>query len=167
MMPKTTPSSSTATDRRSQIEAVCLRLLARREHSRRELLDKLALRGFQRNEVEVVIDALAEHNWQNDARYAECFVRDRIGKGYGPIRIAYELQQRGIVDVDLDVQAEEYGGWLSLALGVYQDKYDDAKSLTPNEWAKRSRFMQQRGFTGETIKRVFAALKIKLSRLER
>lgn len=141
-----------------------MRLLARREHSRRELLDKLALRGFERDEAAPVIDQLAEQNWQNDDRYAECYVRDRIAKGYGPIRIAYELQQRGVSDADLDAQAEEHGGWQNLALDVYLRKYDEEKSLTPNEWAKRSRFLQQRGFSGEMIKRVFAELKIKLCR---
>lgn len=158
-----TPSSTTANERSRQIEDICLRLLARREHSRRELLDKLASRGFERDEVNPVIDALTEQNWQNDERYAECYVRDRIGKGYGPIRIAYELQQRGISDTDLDAQAEEQGGWLNLALDVYAGKYGDEKSLPPNEWAKRSRFLQQRGFSGETIKRVFVELKIKLN----
>lgn len=154
---------STAIERRQQIEAVCLRLLARREHSRRELFDKLALRGFDRDEVELVVDELIEQNWQNDERYAECFVRDRIAKGYGPVRIAYELQQRGIGNADLDAQAEEQGGWLNLALDTYLRKYDEEKSLTPNEWAKRNRFLQQRGFGGETIKQVFAELKIKLN----
>ncbi|WP_446808046.1 regulatory protein RecX [Methylomonas sp. 2BW1-5-20] len=163
-MKTTTPSLSTAIERRQQIEAVCLRLLARREHSRRELLDKLALRGFNRDEVEPVIDGMAEQNWQNDERYTECYVRQRIQNGYGPIRIRYELQQRGINDAELDLQAEEQGGWQNLLLDVYLGKYGDGKSLTQNEWLKRSRFLQQRGFSGEMIKRLFAELKIKLNR---
>jgi regulatory protein len=162
-MRKTTPSSSTAIERRQQIEGVCLRLLARREHSRRELLDKLALRGYQRDEVEPVIDALAERDWQNEERYAECYVRQRIQNGYGPIRIRYELQQRGIDDADLDAQAEEQGGWLNLAMAVYLRKYDEDTSLTQTEWLRRSRFLQQRGFSGETIRRVFGELKVKLN----
>jgi regulatory protein len=159
-----TPSLSTAIERRQQIEAVCLRLLARREHSRRELLDKLALRGFNRDEVEPVIDGMAEQNWQNDERYTECYVRQRIQNGYGPMRIRYELQQRGINDVELDLQAEEQGGWQKLLLDVYLGKYGDEKSLTQNEWLKRSRFLQQRGFSGEMIKQVFGELKIKFYR---
>jgi len=162
----TTPSLSTAIERRQQIEAVCLRLLARREHSRRELLDKLALRGFNRDDVEPVIDQIAEQNWQNDARYTEAYVRQRIRSGYGPMRIRYELQQRGINDANLDAQAEEQGGWQNLLLDVYLGKYDGEKSLTQNEWLKRSRFLQQRGFSGEMIKRLFAELKIKLCRSE-
>ncbi|MCK9605128.1 MAG: recombination regulator RecX [Methylomonas sp.] len=162
-MKQTTPSLSTAIERSQQIKAVCLRLLARREHSQKELLDKLALRGFQRDEVEPVIHEMAEQNWQNDVRYTECYVRQRLASGYGPIRIRYELQQRGITDVDLDEHAEEQGGWHNLLMDVYCNKYDDEKSLTQNEWLKRSRFLQQRGFSGEMIKRLFAELKIKLN----
>ena len=139
-------------------------MLARREHSRRELLDKLALRGYQRDEVEPVVDAMAECGWQNEERYAECYVRQRIQNGYGPIRIRYELQQRGINDADLDEQAESQGGWQNLLRDVYTRKYGEETSLTQNEWLKRSRFLQQRGFSGEAIKRLFAELKIKLCR---
>jgi regulatory protein len=163
-MRKTTPSLSTATERRSQIEAVCLRLLARREHSQKELLDKLALRGFQRDEAEPVIAEMAEQNWQNDGRYAECYIRQRIASGYGPVRIRYELQQRGIDNAALGAQAEEQGGWQNVLLDVYCGKYDDETSLSQSEWLKRSRFLQQRGFSGEMIKRLFAELKIKLCR---
>jgi len=155
---------STAIERRKTIEQICLRLLARREHSQRELLDKLALRGFNRDEAELVIGEMAEQSWQNDERYAECYVRQRIASGYGPIRIRYELQQRGIDAVDLDAQVEEQGGWQHLLLDVYRNKYDDDQSLTQNEWLKRSRFLQQRGFSGEMIKRLFIKMKIKLGR---
>lgn len=162
MTVKKMPNSSTATERHAQIETLCLRFLARREHSRRELVDKLVLRGFERNEVETVIDELAEQNWQNDDRFAECFVRQRIASGYGPIRIRYELQQRGINDVDLDAEADEQGGWGHLALNVYLAKYGEERALTQNEWLKRSRFLQQRGFSGEMIKQLFVELNIKV-----
>lgn len=161
-----TASLSTAIERRKTIENICLRLLARREHSQRELFDKLALRGFSRQEVALVIDDLAEQHWQDDQRYADSYVRQRIASGYGPLRIRYELQQRGIADVDPDAKADEQGGWPHLLLKVYCNKYDTEKSLSQSEWLKRSRFLQQRGFSGEMIKRLFIELKIKLYRLD-
>ena len=165
MMKTTTANLSTPTERKLAIEQTCLRLLARREHSRRELLDKLALRGFNRDEAEPVIDQMAGQNWQSEQRFAECYIRQRINNGYGPMRIRYELQQRGIDQADLDAQVlQEVGSWEQLALDVYQRKYDSLTKLTASEWQKRSRFLQQRGFSGETIKRVFAELKLKLSR---
>jgi len=160
-----TSSLQTPIERRQKIEQTCLRLLARREHSQRELFDKLALRGFRYEEVEPVITAIAERNWQNDERYADCFARQRIEKGYGPIRIAYELQQRGISNICLDAMVEEQaGGWLNLLLDVYSRKYDEARNLSQSEWLKRCRYLQQRGFSSELIKTLFVELKIKLSR---
>ncbi len=163
-MRMTKASSQTAIERRKDIEQICLRLLARREHSRRELSDKLALRGYGQQEVEPVLETIAERNWQNDERYAECFVRQRIENGYGPMRIRYELQQRGIGNLDLDALAEEQaGGWENILLAVYRNKYEKTLDLTAAEWLKRSRFLQQRGFSGEMIKALFKDLKISLS----
>jgi len=106
-----------------EIEGVCLRLLARREHSRQELLAKLALRGFDRDDALPVIDELAEHGWQDDLRYAESYARFRIQKGYGPIRVSYELKQNGIAAFDLEgIVQEEAGSWMALLEQVYSKK---------------------------------------------
>lgn len=163
-MLKTKASSQTAIERQQSIELICLRLLARREHSRHELLEKLALRGYSRQDVEPVLDRMAEHNWQNDKRYAECFIRQRIGTGFGPLRIRYELQQRGVDNINMDALAEEQtGGWQDKLLELYKKKYDESLNLTSAEWLKRSRFLQQRGYSGEMIKLLFKDLKINLS----
>lgn len=158
--------TTTAIERQQQIEATCLRLLARREHSHRELLDKLALRGFAKREVESVIQQLAEQNWQNDLRFAESYVNQRIAKGCGPVRIAYELQQRGIRGLDLDAYARDQGGWHQLALDVYLRKFDEINSLSRKEWLKRSRFLQHRGFPADIIQQVFVAMGIKCRGLD-
>jgi regulatory protein len=159
-----TSSLQTPIERRQSIEQICLRLLARREHSRRELLDKLALRGYRQEEVEPVITEIAGQNWQNDERFAECYVRQRLEKGYGPLRIRYELQQRGITGMDIDALADENcGGWLNLLLDVYAGKFADEKQLSYHEWLKRSRFLLQRGFNSGMIKGLPKALNIRIS----
>ena len=147
----------------NEIKSVCLRLLARREHSQKELLNKLALRGFNRDEVLPVIDELAEQDWQNDLRYAESYARFRILKGYGPLRVSYELAQNGITGVDLDefVHAEAES-WLELLVQVYKKKYDHKLVLERKEWVKRSRFLLHRGFSGEMISALQAHLAVKL-----
>ncbi|MDD4915988.1 MAG: regulatory protein RecX [Methylococcales bacterium] len=146
------PSIQTPTERRLSMEQTCLRLLARREHSRRELLDKLALRGYRKEEAEPVLDEIADRNWQNDARYAEAFVRLRIERGCGPLRIRYELQQRGIAAVDIDALSEEIAAdWQTLLAAVYRRKYASDKRISRSEWLKRCRFLQQRGFSAAMI----------------
>ncbi|MGR9036371.1 MAG: regulatory protein RecX [Gammaproteobacteria bacterium] len=161
-----------------EIRELCLRLLSGRDHSKKELLQKLTVKGYERDTVLAVIDELAEKGWQDDLRYAESYARSRILKGYGPVRIAYELRQNG-VDISLDnccrahcsdrdvFDLEEIvhvaaGGWLDLMEKVYRKKYGCEKVLDGSEWAKRSRFLLQRGFTAAMISELFEHLTIKL-----
>jgi len=145
-----------------EIQEICLRLLTRREHSQQELLNKLALRGFSRDDVQPVIDALAEQGWQDDLRYAEEYARFRIQKGYGPLRVKQELKQNGIVGVDLDsIVREEAGSWMALMEQVYSKKYPHDAVLDRSEWAKRSRFLLHRGFSGAMISALFDELNIR------
>ena len=145
-----------------EIQEICLRLLARREHSQQELLTKLALRGFDRDDVQPVIDDLAEQGWQDDLRYAESYARFRIRKGYGPIRVSYELKQNGIAAFDLEsIVQEEAGGWMALLEQVYSRKYLHDTALDRNEWAKRSRFLLRRGFSGTMVSALFDELNIR------
>ncbi len=147
-----------------QIKAICLRLLARREHSQKELEDKLKLRGFDVSDSREIIAEMTQQGWQSNSRFAESYIRQRIGKGYGPVRIAYELQQKGIVDVDLDPVLEEMGcTWQQVIQQVYEGKFSEDNNLNFKEWTKRSRFLQQRGFPVDLIKSLQKNLNIKLT----
>ena len=141
-----------------------MRLLARREHSQKELAQKLTLRGFQAEEISVAIAECINKNWQDDQRYTESFVRQRIGNGYGPLRIRYDLQQRGISKVDIDAFADEFAeGWQQLLLNVYHGKFTSETVLTQKEWLKRCRFLAQRGFPQHMINGLRTELKLKIN----
>lgn len=139
----------------SQIRPLCLQWLARRDYSQQELLAKLAGRGFAYDHSAAVIAELARQGWQSDRRYAENYARSRIRKGYGPNAIACGLNRHGIADVDLDGLAEaEAGCWQNLLMQVYQKKYPEP-ARAAKEWAKRGRFLLQRGFPAAMIKSLF------------
>lgn len=145
-----------------QIEEVSLRLLTQREHSQKELLEKLALRGFSKQDALPVLDKLVLTGWQSDVRYAESYARSRIMKGYGPVRVAYELKQHGIEVINLDeIIKAVAGSWMASLEQVYVKKYPRDSLLTRDEWAKRSRFLLQRGFSFEMINAIFAQLQLK------
>ena len=72
------------------IRAKALDLLARREHSRLELRQKLVQRGFPSDRIEPVLDQLVEERLLDENRYAELYACARADKGYGPLRIARE-----------------------------------------------------------------------------
>lgn len=153
------------------IRNACLRLLAVRDHSKTELLNKLAVKGFDKAFAQTVVDELTEEGWQDDSRYAESYARSRIVKGYGPVRITYELRLHGIelglkgngASFDLEAIAQaEAGGWGELLERVYRKKYRPVSTLTYGEWSRRSRFLTQRGFSGDMIAELFKRLNIQL-----
>ncbi|MEN9756769.1 MAG: hypothetical protein RL755_956 [Pseudomonadota bacterium] len=135
------------------IKEHCLRLLTFREHSQKELRTKLIQKGYLLNDIQPIIDQLAHDNWQSDTRFAESYARHRLRKGYGEIAIRYELKQKGI-DFALDLHgilltvAED---WMDLLTQVYCKKYGELSPVPRLEWAKRSRFLMQRGFSSSHI----------------
>jgi regulatory protein len=132
----------------ADIKALCLCLLTRREHSQQELLQKLQLKGYSKQDCLPVIETLALQNWQNDQRYAQSYVKRCIQRGYGPIYIKYNLRENGINDVDIDGIAQEIvGDWTVQIQQVYAKKYGQKPVADRNDQAKRNRFLLQRGFS--------------------
>lgn len=131
-------------------------LLARREHSRVELRDKLRQRHFDAQQIEAALDQLEQEGLQNDARYAETYVHLRMLKGYGPVRISHELHQRGIADeLTKDVLDSHRSEWIEL---MQQQRTKKFGSEIPQEYAarmKQARFLQNRGFSPESVMRLF------------
>jgi regulatory protein len=134
----------------ADIRFSAMNFLARREHSRRELKQKLKKRFPNEELVELELQRLANENLQNDARFAESFVRQRTGSGYGPVRTRQELRERGISDAAISDTIEGFGiDWPSVADQAYRKKYGEIAAIDLKEKAKRSRFMQYRGFAPE------------------
>jgi len=80
-----------------------LDLLSRRDHFRRELVEKLRTRNFPANEIEEAVARCQELDLLNDERVAQRFVEVRAAdRGWGPHRLAAELRQRGVVAEDAD-----------------------------------------------------------------
>ncbi len=78
-----------------------LKLLARRDHFRAELVEKLRRKGFESDDIERALERLAEIGLLDDEALAERFVEFRsVDRGWGPRRLVLELRRRG-VDGDL------------------------------------------------------------------
>ena len=120
-------------------------------------------KGFERADIQLVIDDLAANNWQSDDRFAENYTRHRLRKGYGATAIRYELSQKGI-DVALntlnDVLLTVADDWLDLLTQTYCKKYGDIEPITRHDWSKRSRFLLQRGFSSSQITQFAKKLRV-------
>ena len=129
-------------------------MLARREHSLRELTQKLTLKGFERSDVEELLTKFVELGWQSDQRFAESYCRSRLNKGFGPVRIQYELKERGI-GFSIESAFEQQPDWQTLLSELHSKKYGAQAPADMKERAKRTRFFQHKGFTHDMIKQLF------------
>jgi len=139
--------------KRSDLRDAALRLLARREHSYKELCRKLKQRGWPEPELESVLSDLAEQGLQSDERFAESFVRSRAQKAYGPKRIRAELGQRGIDRAQVDRALRETDAdWLELASGWYERRYRGAPPADMKEKSRRQQALARRGFDHSIVR---------------
>jgi regulatory protein len=127
-------------------------LLARREHSQHELRNKLFARGFAEHEIDAALQTLVEKDLQSDERFTEAWISARVQRGHGPYRITAELKQHGVDEhlIDRTMRTMDID-WFDHALNVYRKKYGQSPVSDYQDKAKRSRFLQQRGFSSEHI----------------
>ncbi len=129
-----------------------LRLLARREHARVELSRKLAPHAESAEQLAALLDNLAERSLLSDERYVEMRLNARRAR-YGDARLAHELRTQGVAG-EL-VSAALAGGQdeLGRARQIWQRKFGE-QGADAAERARQMRFLMNRGFSGETIRRV-------------
>ena len=95
-----------------------LNLLARREHSGKELRRKLG-RHFAEPLVDQAVAMLNQNGLLSDERFAEALIHVRRVKGYGPRYIAQDLSQKGISkELIQELLDERDGDWVNQARQV-------------------------------------------------
>ncbi len=127
-----------------------LDLLARREHSKYELVMKLKQRKFSSPSINNTVEYLINKKYLSEQRFCESFIISRLKKGDGKFLILQKLQQKGIS--------------LSLAKSIYDDivEMDDEinaciKSLVKiknkfNDLEIIKRKLGKKGFSYQIIK---------------
>jgi regulatory protein len=128
-------------------ERAALDLLARREHSRRELERKLGARGFAAELIATTLDALEESQDLASARFTASFIRARAAKGQGPARIKAELAERGIDrEQAADLLQAAAIDWAAVAVSVRDKRFGARRPSDFKERARQARFLEYRGF---------------------
>lgn len=138
--------------RRSQpsLKARALRLLSQREHSRVELLRKLAPHADSAQSVDALLDELGRAGLLSEQRFAESLVRRRAAR-YGIRRIEQELGTHRLqAAVTGPVLTQLRDGERERALHAWRKRFG-AAALDASERARQQRFLAQRGFDADTI----------------
>ncbi len=129
-----------------------IQLLAMREHSIKELRDKLSSKFEDQDMVYSAMDFLIEESYVCDYRFTESFIRSKKNAQQGPNKIRDQLRVKGvsakIIDDYLDGNSAQ---WYEIAENLHHKKYGDESVKDYNEWSKRARFLQSRGFSMDHI----------------
>jgi regulatory protein len=80
------------------MRAFAYQLLGRREYSLSELSARLQKKWPEAEDIDGLVRQLAEENLVSDERFVESFLRSRIQRHQGPLKIRAELRRRGVDD---------------------------------------------------------------------
>ena len=133
-----------------EAKARALKILERRDVSRKMLLDKLTEKGVADADAEEVADWLCGLGVVNDERFAGLVVRHYAAKGYGERRIREELYRRGIDRELWDAALEELTG-----SDERLDRLLGAKlrgDASPENLQRTQNYLLRRGYSWEDIR---------------
>jgi regulatory protein len=134
-----------------------LRLLSQRDHSRKELEQKLKPHEETPGELAEALDFLAAKDFINEKRVAESVVNRRSTK-LGAARVRQELMAKGLPADDIaDAVQAMRGTEFERALVVWRKKFG-APPSDASERGKQVRFMVSRGFAPDVVRRVVAGV---------
>ncbi|MBA58739.1 MAG: hypothetical protein CMQ40_06150 [Gammaproteobacteria bacterium] len=139
-----------------KIRRVAMDLLARREHSFKELVFKL-YRKFENHQVQIIeeLERLSSEGLQSDSRLAEDYIYFRSKKGRGPLKIKAELLEKGICAEIIDNAFNESEiDWTQILETTIARKFNvlGSESDDQEEKLKAFNFLRQRGFEPDQIR---------------
>lgn len=130
-----------------------LRYLAAREHSRAELVRKLAAHAETPEQLSSVLDDLQAKDFISEVRVAQSVVHSKASR-FGVARVKHELQSKGLApEVVADALHALKSTELERARDVWRKKFGGPASDAA-ERAKQMRFLASRGFGTDAIRRV-------------
>jgi regulatory protein len=143
-------------DMQASLRARALRLLARREHSRMELHQKLSRDDVPGAQLTALLDELQRKGWLSEERLVEQTIAAASGR-YGSRWVLDRLQRKGL----------PYEALRRAATAMQEQELQNARAVCRKrfgrppadlrEKARQARFLTGRGFAAETIRQVLGA----------
>ena len=136
-----------------------LRLLDKRDYSRKMLLDKLTEKGISPADAEEAADWLCSVGLVDDRRYAGLVVRHYAAKGYGERRVRDELYRRGVPKELWDEALAEMPEQDDTLDRLIRSKLG-GKELSKENLSRVSAALQRRGYGWQEIREAIERLNI-------
>ena len=134
------------------------RFLARREHSRSELRDKLLNKSFPMEIIQQILTDLVKRDYLNDYRYARLVLNDEINlKKAGPLLIKGKLKNKGVeLNIISELLEELYPEEVQISncRHIADKKRSLLNNLDPHKQRKRLiSYLAQKGYSWDIIER--------------
>ena len=133
----------------SQIDEINVsisRYLKLREHSKKELIDKLLKKNYDLDEILICVEEYSKRNLQSDQRYTEDLVRVKFNAGKGPNFIENFLKAKQVSGELIKDGLSQYSqsDWVELAIKSLKKKFKNTQGAEDTE--KLKSFLSYRGF---------------------
>ena len=147
------PSSKKKSSAGLSLRAQALSLLARREHSKRELARRLLQYTEDPDSIPPLIEEFEQRGWLSEKRVVEQVMASRRRR-FGTQKITQELRQKGLSDDAIAGARESLKeGELDAAREVWRRKFG-TPPVDARDKARQMRFLQGRGFGLDVIRRL-------------
>ena len=149
VMEKITMMTQMGNNQIDDINSSINRYLEIREHSKKELINKLLKKSYPIEDILLCVENFSKQKLQSDERYAEDFVRVKFEAGKGPLFIRESLKSHQvdseIISKSISLYSKE--DWLNKARSVIEKKVSSSKVTRE----KLVSFLQYRGFPYDMI----------------
>lgn len=135
-----------------------LNVLAGREHSRFELMQKLQQKpACDDVDWSTLFTELEQDGYLSEERCAESVVRSAVNKGHGSVKIRQKMQRMRLSEDLIHKALDECGvDWLEQLNHVRCKRFGASIPSDYKERAKQARFLQSRGFESSQIRHVLS-----------
>jgi len=154
----------------SDCYTAALRILSYRFNGEAELRRKLASKRFERAEVDATIERLRKEKWIDDDRFAASFVRARLQKHIGRMRIRRELIAMGVDDAvaaraiaenaDEEREREDLAEACAKRIRLMKRRHGDDVLESPHERKKLAAYLLKQGYDAALIQSVVKELSV-------
>ncbi|MHB1544029.1 MAG: regulatory protein RecX [Gammaproteobacteria bacterium] len=126
--------------------------LARREYARSELRAKLVRLGGNQEAIEPVLEHLSATGAQSDRRFTGEYIRARIRRGEGPLKIVHTLEARGISRELIETELHRPdAAWILVAERARIKRFGSSRPSDVAMREQQSHFLLQRGFSPRVV----------------
>ena len=144
-------------DESKAIRIKIMDFLSRREHSSKEIYQKMSRRVESKDMLNEEINRLISDGLISDERFAESYFQSRRNRGFGPLRIRNELSQRGVNEsIFNSIQSDT--DWSAYAFYALEKKINGKKLNDMKAISKLKNFLNYRGFEFQDIDKAFSML---------